>query len=157
MAYPAGAAVAPPASQGMSGCAKAAIVIAVLALLLGGGCVASLVIFADDIEDAANELEDNVNDARQNGRVDTDLVSCERGADGFMVAGIEITNQSSGRSRYFILVEFRADDRTTSIPGSDEVFGIEPGETVEIEIRSETAATEELECEITEAVRTADE
>jgi hypothetical protein len=157
MAYPAGYAVAPPQKSGMGGCAKAAIVVAVLALLLGGGCVVSLAIFADDIEEGVDDLEENINDARQNGREDTELTSCELNDEGFMVAELEITNQSSGRSRYFILVEFRADDRTTSIPGSGEIFGVEPGETVVLEVRSDNTTTEELDCQITEAVRTADE
>lgn len=150
MAYPAGYAVAPPQRSGMSGCAKAAIVVAVLALLLGGGCVVALAIFADD-------AVESIDDARQNGREDTEITSCELDDAGFMVAEVEITNRSSGRSRYVIAVEFDAPGSTTSLTGGDDVLGVEPGETRVLEIRSTDTTTEELDCAILEAFRTADE
>jgi hypothetical protein len=150
MAYPAGYAVAPPQKSGMSGCAKAAIVVAVLAVLLGGGCIAALAIFADDIEDS-------VNDVRQNGREDTDITSCELDEAGFMVAEVEITNGSSGRSQYAIIVEFGPRGSSSSLSGSDGITGVDPGETVTLEVRSSATTTEELDCRILEAFRTADE
>jgi hypothetical protein len=150
MAYPAGAYPVPPQSQGMSGCAKAAIAVVVLALLLGGGCVFALALFGD-------EVVDRVDDVRQNGRRDTEITSCGLDEDGFMVAEIEITNRSSGRSQYNIVVTFRDRDGTESIePAGVSVAGVEPGETTVVEARSTTAPSEELDCEILEAFRFSD-
>ena len=150
MAYPAGYAVAPPDKQGMSGCAKAAIVIAVLALLLGGGCIAAVAIFRDD-------LEDSINDVRQNGREDTEITSCELDESGFMVAEVEITNNSSGRSQYVIIVEFSGGGASTAQSAPLDAFGVDPGQTIVREARSTTSSTEELDCRILEAFRTSAE
>lgn len=150
MAYPTGYAVAPPAKQGMSGCAKAAIVVLILAVVLGGGCVVALAIFADDIEDS-------VNDVRQNGREDTEITSCELDDAGFTVAELEITNGSSGRSNYVIIIEFSGGSSTTSQSTPVDAGGVEPGETVIREARSPTTSSEALDCRIFEAIRTAAE
>ena len=150
MAYPAGYAVAQPAKQGMSGCAKAAIAIVVLALLLGGGCVVAALVFSD-------EVADSIDDVRQNGREDVDITSCELDDAGFMVAEIEITNGSSGTSQYAVIVEFSDEGSSTTQTGNAGATGIEPGETRVVEARSTSVSTEELDCRILEAFRTADE
>lgn len=150
MAYPAGAYAVPPQKSGMGGCAKAAIVVGVLALLLGGGCVVAALVFSD-------EVVDSIDDVRQNGREDTDIISCELDEAGFMVAEVEITNGSSGRSAYAIIVEFGDRGSSSTLSGSRAVDGIEPGETTVLEVRSNTTSTEELDCRILEAFRTADE
>jgi hypothetical protein len=151
MAYPAGDAVAQPAKQGMSGCAKAALVVLVLGLILGGGCVIAAMVFSD-------EVADSIDDITENGREDVDITSCERDDAGFMVAELEITNSSSGRSQYTVIVEFESSDGTESIQSTlIPVGGVDPGETTEVEARSTVAASEELECGILEAFRLADE
>jgi hypothetical protein len=150
MAYPAGYAVAQPAKQGMSGCAKAAIVVVVLGLLLGGGCVVAALVFSD-------EVADSIDDVRQNGREDVDIISCELDDAGFMVAEIEITNGSSGTSQYAVIVEFGDAGSSTTQTGPAGATGVEPGETRVVEARSTSVSTEELDCRILEAFRTADE
>ena len=150
-AYPAGGYAVPPQKSGMSGCAKAAIVIVVLGLLLGGGCVVAALVFGD-------EVVDNIEDSRDAARRDIDIDSCELDDSGFMVAELSITNNSSERSNYVIEIGFRADDGSQSLE-TVSVFanGVESQDTVQQSARSITSATEPLECSVVEALRFSDE
>jgi hypothetical protein len=134
----------------MGGCAKAAIVVFVLGLVLAGGCAVAALVFSD-------EVADSIDDVRQNGREDVDISSCELDDAGFMVAEIEITNGSSGTSQYAIIVEFSDEGSSTTQTGNAGATGVEPGETRVVEARSTSVSPEELDCRILEAFRTADD
>lgn len=152
MAYPAGKAPpGVPQKQGRSGCATAAIVVLVLAFLLGGGCVVALVVFGD-------EAVDRIEDARGAGRDDVEITSCELDDTDFMVAELEITNNSSDRSNYVIEVGFRAGDGTQSLEVVSVIANaVESGETRVERARSLSSASEELDCRVVEALRFSDE
>lgn len=150
MAYPAG--TFPPGyaprRQGMSGCAKAALVVLVLGLLLGGGCVVALLVWGDDIVD-------NVEQSRVNGRRDTTIATCEVADDGFAIAEVRFRNSSSGRSNYSATIEFTVGGGRVGLePVTVFASDVAPGETVVRTARSLAAAgDDDVDCRLAEAIR----
>jgi hypothetical protein len=90
---------------------------------------------------------------------DVEILDCRRGLDGRGVAELEITNDSSKRSSYFITVEFRAASSDDDLGYTlDPETGVEPGESRRITATStDRIEAERLECRVAIVERVATE
>lgn len=125
--------------QGGKGMAIAGIVLGIIGLLAVVATVIALLAASDEIVSNQPDEFDDVS-----------IVDCRRDELGRGVAELEITNDSSKASVYFVTVQFRAagSDRVLST-SVDPVGTVEPGETVEIEaVTGERVEAENIDCEI---------
>jgi Domain of unknown function (DUF4190) len=102
--------------QGGKGLAIAGLVLGFLGIVGGLGATAALVVTADEIvENQPNEFDDVV------------VTSCEASETGTVVAMLDITNDSTKRSNYFITIDFRlgGDESTELVTVND----VAPGDT----------------------------
>lgn len=125
--------------QSGKGMAIAGIVLGVIGLLATAASVVAL-------RAAADEIETN----QPGERDDVRIVECGKDDEGRGVAKLEVTNDSSKESVYFITVEFRAagsnDDLGSSIVS---VRSVESGETVDAEaVSDERLDAERIDCRI---------
>jgi hypothetical protein len=101
----------PPPSQGMSGCLKAFLIGLVVAVVVGiGGCAALVVV--------ANEASDDFVDETASERRDVGEIDCHVDASGFMVADVAISNHTSKRSNYVLQVSFQENGTVTATSGA---------------------------------------
>ena len=134
--------------QGGRGLAIAGIVLGIIGILAS---VVTLIAVRAGVEEIVDNQPDEFDDV--------EIIDCRRGLDGRGVAELEITNDSSKRSSYFITVEFRA-------AGSDDDLGydlspetgVEPGESRRITATStDRIEAERLECRVAIVERVATE
>jgi Domain of unknown function (DUF4190) len=103
--------------------------LAIAGLVLGIVGVLATVAIAFAVRRAANEIVDNQPDEFD----DVSVVSCTRNLDGFGVAELEITNDSSKSSTYLIAVEFRDSSGARFGTGTfDALSDVDPGETATV-------------------------
>lgn len=134
--------------QAGKGMAIAGIVLGIIGILATVVSVIALRSAADEIfENQPGEFDD------------VEIVDCGRDAEGRGVAELQITNDSSKRSSYFITVEFRevggGEDLGFTL---DPVTGVEPGETRRVEATStDRIDAERLRCRVSFVERVATE
>ena len=134
--------------QGGRGLAIAGIVLGIIGILAS---VVTLIVVRAGVEEIVDNQPDEFDDV--------EILDCRRGLDGRGVAELEITNDSSKRSSYFITVEFRAagsdDDLGYTL---DPETGVEPGEARRITATStDRIEAERLECRVAIVERVATE
>lgn len=122
--------------QAGRGLAIAGVVLGIIGILAS---VVTLIVVRAGVEEIADNQPDEFDDV--------EIVDCRRDPDGRGVAELEITNDSSKRSSYFITVEFRTAGGDDDIGITFEpVTGVEPGETRPVEAMS----TDRIEAEVPE-------
>ena len=134
--------------QAGRGLAIAGIVLGIIGILAS---VVTLILLRAGVEEIVDNQPDEFDDV--------EILDCRRGLDGRGVAELEITNDSSKQSSYFITVEFRAagsdDDLGYTL---DPETGVEPGESRRITATStDRIEAERLECRVSIVERVATE
>lgn len=88
---------------------------------------------------------------------DVEVTDCGLEPDlGWATATVTITNNSSGRSDYFVTVAFETDDGATRTDeGLASASNLEPDQVTEVDAPTATEAPENVECRIVEVQRTA--
>jgi Domain of unknown function (DUF4190) len=134
--------------QGGRGLAIAGVVLGIIGILAS---IVTLIAVRAGVEEIVDNQPDEFDDV--------EIIDCRRGLDGRGVAELEITNDSSKRSSYFITVEFRAagsdDDLGYTL---DPETGVDPGESRRITATStDRIEAERLECRIALVERVATE
>lgn len=119
---------------------------AIAGIVLGAVGLVAVVLSVIALRAASDEIVSNQPDEFD----DVSIVDCRRDELGRGVAELEITNDSSKESVYFVTVQFRAAGSNRVLSTSvDPVGSVEPGETVEIDaVTDERIEAERIECEI---------
>jgi hypothetical protein len=117
-------AVPQPPKGGMSGCLKGGLIVGGILLFLGLG---SCVVLAVAVDDAADDIEDNIASENERESADVSEPDCRTDDVGFMEAEVTVTNNSSERSNYNIEVTFEGDDGAQLETGFLFVSALEPG------------------------------
>ncbi len=122
---------ASPAKRGMNGCLIAFLVVLGLGVV---GIVVTFIVAAVAVDEAVEQADENLEDEEQREARNVEITACGTDQAGFMVATLEVTNDSSEPSLYFIDVVFESangaqqfDSTTTSV---DELG---PGQTTTVE------------------------
>lgn len=135
--------------------------------ILGGGLALLVLIAAlgsgsasDDDEAAPSSESDRPETVSGNSENpppdDVELESCGTSSFGSMEANLVVTNNSSGRSSYFINVSFESEDGSTQFDtGFAAVDNLEPGQSTTVEATSLSIddAPAAFTCRITEVDR----
>jgi hypothetical protein len=132
--------------QGGRGMAIAGVVLGIVGIL---ATAVTTIAVRSGVEEIAENQPDEFDDV--------EIVDCRRDPDGRGVAELEITNDSSKRSSYFITVEFRAAGNDDDLGYTlDPVTGVDPGETRSIEATStDRIEAERVDCEVSFVERVA--
>lgn len=142
----------PQSKRGMSGGAKALVVVGiVLAVgLVGCGALVALV------GSAADEADEAIEEEQAREAEDVEISECTSDAAG-MVAKLTVTNNSSKRSTYSVDVTFESPDGTTQFAtGLTFVDAVEPGQTATSDAHSLVQAPGEFTCRVVTVDRMAD-
>jgi hypothetical protein len=139
-----------PAQSGMSGCLKAFLIVLAVLVVLGVGSCVVLVVVAEDVgEDLIEEQGDEADDIQG--------VDCGTSSAGFMAAELEVTNDSSERSNYFIDVSFESSNGDQIDTAFVNVSSLDPGQSTTIEATTLTEPTGDFTCRVVEVERFSDE
>ena len=148
--------VAPPKKEGMSGGMKALLIVLAGVVFLFGGCIAAVAIGGAVFSDKIGTVVDEFVESQEEAARQTSIVegTC-RITDGFPTVEIEVNNTSSGRSDYFITVEFS--DNTDEVSGVPlELRSVGAGETKSNSVTGPTQLSSDgLMCQVTEVLRLA--
>lgn len=153
---PPGSAPPPAQRSGMSGCLKAFLIVLAVGAVLGlGSCVALAVL----VDDAAEDVEEQLAEEEEREARDLGDVSCTVDDAGFMVADIPVTNNSSERSNYSIEVTFEGADGSQLDTGLAPVESLEPGQstTARAQTLTEPPPDGQFDCRVVEVDRFSDE
>lgn len=144
----------PPGRSGASGCLKAVLIaVAVLAAVGIASCVALVVA----VDDSADEVDEDLAEERAEEAEDVAEPTCTTDAAGYMVAELEVTNNSSERSNYIVEVTFEGSDGNQIDSAFAEVTALEPGQTGAATAQTLTTPPGEFMCRVVEVERLSDE
>lgn len=143
---------APPASQGMSGCLKAFLIVLAVSVVLGA---VALVIVVVAVDDAVDDFEEN----RSSEVDDVSDLECDVDVAGDLHATFTVENDSSDRSNYVIEITFEDDGGDQLDTAVAFVNGLESGQRTEGEATTFTDAPSDggFSCRILEVERFSDE
>ena len=141
-----------PAKSGMSGGAKALLVIGIVLAVGLVGCGALVALIAT----AADEADEAIEEEQAREAEDVEISECTTDGAG-MLAKLTVTNNSSKRSTYSVDVTFESPDGATQYAtGFTFVDAVEPGQTATSDAHSLTEAPGEFECRIVSVERMED-
>jgi hypothetical protein len=141
-----------PVKSGMSGGAKALLVIGIVLAVGLVGCGALVALVATAADDADETIEEE--QARE--AEDVEISECTTDGAG-MVAKLTVTNNSSKRSTYSVDVTFESPDGADQFAtGFTFIDAVEPGQKATGEAHSLTEAPGEFECRVVTVERMAD-
>jgi hypothetical protein len=143
---------APPKS-GMSGCAKAAIVGVVVIVLLGIAAAVALVVFADEVVEQVGE---DLTEERADEADDVQSTRCGTNEAGFLIATIDVTNDSSERSNYVIQVAFEDGEGDQITSATAFLDNVEPGQSASAEASTTVEPPAQVDCRVVEVERFSD-
>jgi hypothetical protein len=126
-----------------------------MAALLVGGIGAARATRTDErvqVGPAANQTTTTTGPEHQDALDDVELVGCGRNDLGFVVATVKATNNSSERSNFWVSLTFTSRDGLRQSGAGFEIHGVAPNQAAQE--NTEAWYSEEMECEITAAVRT---
>ena len=148
---PAGVTFGAPAPPTGRGCANIGVIITILIVLMVGGIIAFSVFAVNEAEDAIDDSfgsdEDEIDDV--------EVTDCRRGESfDWGEATIEVTNDSSDPSTYFVTVTFESRNGQRQFgTGHATVTSLQPGRTTEAEVSSAVEVPRRLTCTVTSVQR----
>lgn len=144
-----------PVSTGMSGCLKGGLIAGGILLVLGLG---SCVVLAVAIDDAADEIDEAINEDNEREARDVSEPTCRADeTTGFMEAELTVRNRSSERSNYSIEVTFEGPDRSQLDTAFLFVNALEPGQSTTDDAVTFTEAPDDFTCRVIAVERFSDE
>ena len=142
----------PPGSG--RGCASVGVIIAVITFLIVGGIIAVTVFAVDEANDA---IDDSIDGDDPDEIDDVEVTACARdeGSLNWGTATLDVTNDSSETSSYFIDITFESRNGERQFgTGHANVTSLQPGRTTSVEASSLAEVPNRFKCTVTSVRRT---